>query len=42
MSAGHIYNYFESKEAIIESIIEKDMEEMFSIFQSLKITPVMF
>ena len=32
MSAGHIYNYFESKEAIIESIIAKDMEEMFSIF----------
>ncbi|GAA61379.1 hypothetical protein P20652_3256 [Pseudoalteromonas sp. BSi20652] len=39
MSAGHIYNYFESKEAIIESIIEKDMEEMFSIFQKFEEQP---
>ena len=39
MSAGHIYNYFESKEAIIESIIEKDMEEMFSIFQEFEDHP---
>ncbi|MBH0056820.1 TetR/AcrR family transcriptional regulator [Pseudoalteromonas sp. SWXJZ94C] len=39
MSAGHIYNYFESKEAIIESIIEKDMEEMFSIFQEFEDQP---
>ena len=39
MSAGHIYNYFESKEAIIESIIEKDMEEMFSIFQKFEDHP---
>ncbi|HDZ35058.1 MAG TPA: TetR/AcrR family transcriptional regulator [Pseudoalteromonas sp.] len=39
MSAGHIYNYFESKEAIIESIIEKDMEEMFSIFQQFEDHP---
>ena len=37
MSAGH--NYFESKEAIIESIIEKDMEEMFSIFQKFEDHP---
>ncbi|WP_394190221.1 TetR/AcrR family transcriptional regulator [Pseudoalteromonas atlantica] len=36
MSAGHIYNYFASKEAIIESIIERDMEEMFSIFQQFE------
>ncbi|WP_286269150.1 TetR/AcrR family transcriptional regulator [Thalassotalea hakodatensis] len=33
MSAGHIYNYFASKEAIIESIIQRDMEEMISLFQ---------
>lgn len=39
MSAGHIYNYFESKEAIIESIIEKDMEEMFSIFEDFEGQP---
>ena len=36
MSAGHIYNYFASKEAIIESIIEQDMEKMFSIFQEFE------
>jgi len=39
MSAGNIYNYFESKEAIIESIIEKDMEEMFSIFEHFEGQP---
>ena len=39
MSAGHIYNYFASKEAIIESIIERDMEEMFSIFQQFESQP---
>jgi len=39
MSAGHIYNYFDSKEAIIECIIEKDMEEMFSIFENLEDKP---
>lgn len=36
MSAGHIYNYFASKEAIIEAIIAKDMEELFSIFDQLE------
>lgn len=39
MSAGHIYNYFSSKEAIIESIIERDMEQMFSIFQEFEDQP---
>ncbi|GAC18847.1 TetR/AcrR family transcriptional regulator [Paraglaciecola arctica] len=39
MSAGHIYNYFASKEAIIEAIIERDMEEMFSIFQQFEDHP---
>lgn len=32
MSPGHIYNYFASKDAIIEAIIQRDMEEMFSVF----------
>lgn len=32
MSPGHIYNYFDSKDAIIEAIIQRDMEEMFSVF----------
>jgi len=32
MSPGHIYNYFDSKEAIIEAIIERDKEEIFSVF----------
>jgi AcrR family transcriptional regulator len=36
MSAGHIYNYFDSKEAIIEAIIQRDMEEMFSVFQQFE------
>ena len=39
MSAGHIYNYFASKEAIIEAIIENGMEEMFSTFQQFEDHP---
>lgn len=33
MSVGYIYNYFVSKEVIIELIVECDMEEMFLIFK---------
>jgi AcrR family transcriptional regulator len=32
MSPGHIYNYFDSKDAIIDAIILRDMDEMFSVF----------
>lgn len=39
MSAGHIYNYFASKEAIIEAIVQRDMEEMLSIFQQFEDHP---
>lgn len=39
MSAGHIYNYFASKEAIIESIIQRDMEEMITLFQEFSDKP---
>lgn len=39
MSAGHIYNYFASKEAIIESIIKRDMEETLSLFQEFEDNP---
>ena len=39
MSPGHIYNYFDSKEAIIEAIIQRDMEEMFSVFQQFEDQP---
>ena len=31
MSPGHIYNYFDGKEAIIEAIIEQNMADMFSL-----------
>lgn len=33
MSPGHIYNYFASKEAIIEAIIAQNMAEMFSLLE---------
>lgn len=39
MSPGHIYNYFVSKDAIIEAIIEQQMVEMFEIFASLQARP---
>lgn len=33
MSPGHIYNYFASKEAIIEAIVAQNMADMFSLIQ---------
>jgi TetR/AcrR family transcriptional regulator, repressor for uid operon len=39
MSPGHIYHYFESKRAIIEAIIEKDVEELFSTMRDLQNQP---
>ena len=31
MSAGHIYNYFDSKEAIIEAIVARGIDEFFAL-----------
>lgn len=36
MSAGHIYNYFESKEAIIAGIVERDLEEALRLAAELQ------
>lgn len=36
MSAGHIYHYFESKEAIIAAIVERDLERVISIWAELR------
>jgi len=36
MSAGHIYHYFENKEAIIASIVERDLERLVVIWAELR------
>lgn len=39
MSAGHIYHYFENKEAIIRAIIERDLERMADINTRIRNAP---
>ena len=36
MSAGHIYNYFPSKNAIIEAIVQEGMEEFYANHEAFK------
>jgi len=38
MSAGHIYHYFENKEAIIAAIVERDLERLGVIWAELKVS----
>lgn len=37
MSAGHIYNYFESKEAIIEAMVKRDLDQALERIAKFKV-----
>jgi AcrR family transcriptional regulator len=36
MSAGHIYHYFENKEAIIAAIVQRDLERLMTVWAELR------
>ncbi len=38
MSVGHIYHYFENKEAIIEAIVDRDLERFMAVLDRLSNT----
>lgn len=35
MSVGHIYHYFENKEAIIAAIVQKDVQDLLTMFEEM-------
>jgi AcrR family transcriptional regulator len=35
MSVGHIYHYFENKEAIIGAIVERDVQDVMTLFEDI-------
>ncbi|HNQ75280.1 MAG TPA: TetR family transcriptional regulator [Pseudothauera hydrothermalis] len=39
MSAGHIYHYFENKEAIIAAIVEQDLDRLLTMTAELRAAP---
>lgn len=41
MSAGHIYHYFENKEAIIAAIVERDLDHLHQLSEELRSAPDM-
>jgi AcrR family transcriptional regulator len=36
MSVGHIYHYFESRDAIVEALVDREMEQMRRAGESLR------
>src|ERR1700735_1352434 len=39
MSVGHIYRYFENKEAIVAAIVERDLQETAAQFARMRASP---